>query len=104
MSIVIQNIFFLPPLAIARIGGSNTPLDNFVWDSDKSIHGANRTVIRPEVTLKVLSDGSLRPYLPNVIQFRDGELLRPVAPFFELWAMVSTPGSEPKPKPVNLQL
>jgi hypothetical protein len=82
-------IYFQPPLAIARLGGSDKPLDNFVWDSDKSIHGGNRTVIRPQTSLRVIEDGSLRPYLPNVIQFRDGNLLRPVAPFFELWAVVT---------------
>jgi hypothetical protein len=82
----IENFFFQPPLAIARLGGSDKPLDCFFWDSDKSVHGGNRTVIRPAPTLKVIADGSLRPYLPNVIQFRDGDQLRPVAPFFELWA------------------
>jgi hypothetical protein len=85
----IEYIYFQPPLAIARLGGSDKPLDNFVWDSDKSIHGGDRTVIRPTTSLRVIEDGSLRPYLPNVIQFRDGNLLRPVAPFFELWAAVS---------------
>jgi hypothetical protein len=102
--VIVHNIFFKPPLAIARVGGSPTPLDAFVWDSDKSIHGANRTVIRPSVTLKVLADGSLRPYLPNVIQFRDGELLRPVAPFFELWATVERKGHGCQEEPFNLAL
>jgi hypothetical protein len=100
--LIVHNVFFKPPLAIARVGGSPTPLDAFVWDSDKSIHGANRTVIRPDVTLKVLADGSLRPYLPNVIQFRDGELLRPVAPFFELWATVQRKGHKRQEVPFNL--
>jgi hypothetical protein len=102
--VVFQNVVFKPPLAIARIGGSNTPLDAFVWDSDKSIHGANRTVIRPAVTLKVLPDGSLRPYLPNAIQFRDGDNLRPVAPFFELWATVKRNDGEWEERPLNLAL
>ena len=84
----IKSIFFQPPLAIARLGGSDKPLDCFVWDSDKSIHGGDRTVIRPTTSLRVVEDGSLRPYLPNVIQFRDGDQLRPVAPFFELWATI----------------
>lgn len=82
----ILDVYFLPPLAIARVGGSQIPLPCFSWQIDQTIHGAHRTVLRPEVTLDVLSDGSLRPYLPYAIQFRDGELLRPVAPFFELWA------------------
>jgi hypothetical protein len=82
----IKSIYFLPPLAIGRLGGGDTPLDSFVWDSDRTIHGAHRTIIRPAISLEVLGDGSLRPFLPNSIQFRDSGLLRPVAPFFELWA------------------
>lgn len=81
----IESVCFLPPLAIGRVGGGDTPLDCFVWDSDRTIHGAHRTIISPAISLEVLSDGSLRPYLPNAIQFRDRGLLRPVAPFFELW-------------------
>jgi hypothetical protein len=81
----IESICFLPPLAIGRVGGGDTPLDSFVWDSDRTIHGAHRTIIRPAMSLEVLADGSLRPFLPNSIQFRDRGLLRPVAPFFELW-------------------
>ena len=84
----ITEVYFLPPLAIARLGASEIPLDCFVWDTDQSIYGANRTVIRPAVTLRVMADGSLRPFVPNAIQFRDGVQLRPVAPFFELWATV----------------
>src|SRR6516225_1463910 len=85
----ITEAYFLPPLAIARLGGSEIPLDSFVWDANKSIHGGNRTVIEPAVSLRVMADGSLRPFLPNAIQFRDGALLRPVAPFFELWVTTS---------------
>jgi hypothetical protein len=91
----IERIYFLPPLAIARVGGSDTPLDCFVWDSDRTIHGTHRTVIRPAVSLEVIPDGSLRPYLPSAIQFRDQGLLRPVAPFFELWATLSDGKSQP---------
>lgn len=81
----IQEIFFLPPMAIARLGGSATPLASFRWEEDPSLHGAGQTVILPEVSLAVQPDGSIRPFRPCVIQFRDGELFRPVAPFFELW-------------------
>jgi hypothetical protein len=84
----IKELYFLPPLAIARLGASTTPLDSFIWQTDQSIHGGNRTVISPAKSFRVMGDGSVRPFLPNVIQFRDGELLRPVAPFFELWANV----------------
>src|SRR5262252_4584007 len=99
----IKEIYFLPPLAIARLGASDTPLDCFVWDTDKSIHGANRTIIRSAVTLRVMADGSLRPFVPNAIQFRDGALLRPVAPFFELWATI-TNGTATTDRPLTPSL
>lgn len=88
----IRNIYFRPPLAIARLGGSSRPLDNFEYRDDPTIHGAARTVIEPPVTLEVIEDGSLRPYRPSSIQFRDGDLLRPIAPFFELWATIQDVG------------
>ncbi len=84
----IEQIFFLPPMAIARLGGSDTPLASFTWVEDPSTHGAGTTVIEPTTSLEVQPDGAVRPFLPIAIQFRDGNLLRPVAPFFELWAKV----------------
>jgi hypothetical protein len=95
----ITEVYFLPPLAIARLGGSTTPLDCFVWNPDRSIHGGNRTIIEPTTSLRVMGDGSVRPFKPKVIQFRDGPDLRPVAPFFELWATV-----DGEARSVNLRL
>jgi hypothetical protein len=100
----IKEIYFLPPLAIARLGASTTPLDCFVWATDKSIHGSSRTTIQPDVSLRVMGDGSLRPFMPNAIQFRDGDLLRPVAPFFELWATVEEDGGRCETKQVTVGL
>ena len=72
-------------MAIARLGGSDTPLESFVWGEDPTISGASKTVIQPAVSLSVEPDGSVRPFIPSTIRFRDGDHLRPVAPFFELW-------------------
>src|SRR6266852_1764523 len=83
---VIEQIFFLPPMAVGRLGGSDTPLESFTWVEDPSQHGAGTTVIQPATSLEVQADGSARPFRPAAIQFKDGNLLRPVAPFFELWA------------------
>jgi len=93
---VIEEVFFLPPMAVARLGESATPLDSFTWVEDPSQHGAGSTVIQPAISLEVQTDGSVRPFLPAAIQFRDGNLLRPVAPFFELWAKVKN-HAEPVP-------
>ncbi|MBV9462437.1 MAG: hypothetical protein JO141_33670, partial [Bradyrhizobium sp.] len=81
----VVEMYFMPPNAVARVGGSDNPLEAFEWATDVSTHGAHQTVIKPAVTLDVAADGSLRPYIPNVIRFRDGDQLRPAAPFFELW-------------------
>ena len=53
----IVRLFFLPPLAIARVGGSEFPLESFAWDTGRTIADANRTIIRPTVSFEVLADG-----------------------------------------------
>jgi hypothetical protein len=89
------NIFILPPLAVGRLGSSSRPLENYEWRTDPTIHGASQTVIEPTITLDVANDGSVAPYRPGVIRFRDGKNLRPVAPFFELWARIQYREDDP---------
>jgi len=100
----VLELFIRPPLAIARLGDSDVPLECFDWSTDRKLGGAHGTVIRPAVTLEVMADGSVYPYWPNVIRFRDGERLRPVAPFFELWAVVQTADERTTTEPVTLKL
>ncbi len=85
MGITALELYFRPPMAIARLGGSETPLESFIWSEDPTNSGAAKTVIEPAVTLEIERDGSVRPYLPGTIRFSDGGRFRPVAPFFELW-------------------
>lgn len=82
----IRRIFFTPSVAIARLGGSLTPLDAFDWGPGDP-HTVAETRIRPAWTLDVRTDGSVVPRLPRRLILRDGALLRPVAPFLELWAL-----------------
>jgi hypothetical protein len=92
----VLELYFLPPLALARLGGSDTPLESFRWADDVMIEGGHRTVIEPAITLRVDADGAAFPYMPNAIEFRDAGKLRPVAPFFELWVRLQeTVGHEP---------
>jgi hypothetical protein len=83
----LRAVYVLPPFAIARLGASDTPVEAFDSVENPATHGAGRTVIRPAVSLRVRSDGSVQPYMPSVILFRDGpgQKIRPTAPFFELW-------------------
>ncbi|MGH8886004.1 MAG: hypothetical protein ACRDYX_12680 [Egibacteraceae bacterium] len=73
-------------MAIARLGGSLTPLVAFEWTRGDP-HTIAETRIRPTWTLDVLAGGSVAPRMPTEIIVRDGALLRPVAPFLELWAL-----------------
>jgi hypothetical protein len=79
-------IRILPPLAIARLGSSPDPMDNFDLAIDDPL-GARH--IRPAETLVVeVATGEIqRKSPPFVVQFRDAQgRIRPVAPFFEVWA------------------
>ena len=79
-------IFFLPPMAVARVGSSDEPVEAYDWADDRSAHGGTQTIVTPALTFEVLADGSLRPYLPELIHFKEEDgRIRPVAPFFELW-------------------
>jgi len=72
-------------MAIARLGGSEIPLDAYVWREDPSTEGGGLTSLEPAISLRVGDDGSVTSYRPADLVFRDGDLLRPVAPFLELW-------------------
>jgi hypothetical protein len=86
------SIFFNPPMAVARVGASPTPLDAFEWVSSRAAHGGVQTVIEPAVSLRVRDDGSVEPYQPADIRFKDDDgAVRPVAPFFELWGRFQSP-------------
>lgn len=84
--ITIKEIHFLPAVAIARLGASPIPLEAFSWDEDPNFFGAGQTTIIPQVSLRVLPDGSIKPYLPRRLQFKDDGKMRPVCPFLELHA------------------
>src|SRR5882724_9438535 len=95
MAGTIQGIFIDPPIAIARLGGSDAPQDAYRWTTADNPRSDGKTVIDPWWTLDVLSDGSVEPRKPQNVRLRDGELIRPVAPFFEIWAFVGKDGSSP---------
>ena len=86
--VTLLEIYFLPPMAMARLGNSEIPLEAYSWEEDLRAHSACQTIIRPQVSFWVRPDGSLEAYLPQEIRFKDDGKIRPVAPFFELWAAV----------------
>ena len=93
MARVIQAIFIDPSIAIARLGGSSAPQDAYRWVEAVNPRSDGNTVIAPWWTLEVLSDGTVDPRMPVSVRLRDGDQIRPVAPFFEVWALTGEPGS-----------
>jgi hypothetical protein len=95
MAEVIQQIFCDPPISIARLGGSSTPLDAYVWAEPANPRADGDTIIVPAWSLRVNVDGSFQAVMPESIIFRDGDAIRPVCPFVELHAWLGEPGSGP---------
>ena len=102
--VTLLEIYFLPPMAMARLGNSEIPLEAYSWEEDLRAHSACQTIIRPQVSFWVRPDGSLEAYLPQEIRFKDDGKIRPVAPFFELWADVLVAGEGQQQVPVTLEL
>jgi hypothetical protein len=95
MMAAIQAIFINPPNAIARLGGSTIPQDAYVWVLAPAPRSSASTAIAPTWSLRVQLDGSVEPVMPAELVLRDGPLIRPVCPFFEVWARVGEPGGDP---------
>jgi hypothetical protein len=95
-----------PPMAVARLGSSGTPLEAFEWFTARGPHSLNQTLLRPAVSFEILPDSSIRPYLPGEVRFKEDDgAIRPVAPFFELWAEIqSAAGGECHQEPLTLSL
>ena len=95
MTDLIQAIFVTPGLAFARLGGSSTAQYAYDWVDTRAPRVDGETTIAPTWTLIVQPDGSLQPFMPDSVAFRDGDMIRPVAPFYEVWARVGDAGSAP---------
>jgi hypothetical protein len=80
-------LWLYPPLAIARLGNSDTPLDAFYWGpNDDTPAGTGKTTLLPAETLVVAPNGEVSSFIPDTIRFKDEKGFRPVCPFFELHA------------------
>jgi hypothetical protein len=95
MAEIIQGIFVDPPIAIARLGGSSTPQAAYTWVASPNPRSPGETTIAPAWSLSVEADGSVEPFMPTDLRFRANDLIRPVCPFLEVWALLGEPGSDP---------
>jgi hypothetical protein len=100
----IHALHILPPFAIGRLGSADEPVDNYTIEEDpeqpldfRLITGAE-TLIVDEYTGEIT--GSRTPETPS---FKDGERIRPVAPFLEVFAQTHTDPQKPL-EPLTLDL
>jgi hypothetical protein len=84
----IREIRLLPSFAIARVGSATVPLDNYTLVEDpehpldyRRIKGAP-TLIVDDATGKITETK-----IPETVQFKSEARVRPVAPFFEAFAL-----------------
>ncbi len=90
----ILDLRILPPLAIGRLGGSETPLEAYelVVDPTDPV-GFRQIQPRESFVISPLSGDIQKAYVPEQIRFRDPpaedgkQLVRPVAPFLEVFAL-----------------
>jgi hypothetical protein len=84
----ITRIAILPPLAFARFGSHPEPVDSYTLETPKGEDdplGYRRII--PEPTFQISADGEIMgEKRPKTITFKENGKVRPVAPFFELWA------------------
>lgn len=92
-------------MAVARFGASAQALEAFEWHVSRDAHGRVLTVVEPALSFEVAPDGRLKPYLPKEIHFKDADgNVRPVAPFFELWARLQRSDGGLDEEPFTLAL
>lgn len=84
----IRDVFFDPPMVVARLGSSSSPQVAYEWVQTGDPRSEGETSVRPTWSLNVLADGTVSPFMPDRVAFRDGTSIRPVCPFLELWAVV----------------
>lgn len=92
----ISALRILPPFAIARFGSSPQPLEAYELETPSETPLDYRRIV-PRETFEVdpASGAITRCYTPDHILFRDGERIRPVAPFLEVFACTDADTLEP---------
>lgn len=82
----IVELRLLPPFGIARLGSSPDPMDNYDLDISDPV-GYRRIVPAPTLVIDPRTGAVSGRNPPFAVHFRDTDgLIRPVCPFFEVWA------------------
>lgn len=88
----IKELRVFPPLAIARFGASPEPMHNYDLEID-DVSGWRRLVPAPTLVLDPATGVIVASTIPPDVRFKDGAgLVKPVCPFFEVWARFEDDG------------
>ncbi|WP_222863494.1 hypothetical protein [Nitrosomonas communis] len=100
----ILELRILPPFAIARLGGAAEPLEAFELETNPgNPFDYRRIVPRPSFQVDPESGEITCCYVPESIRFKDdNQLVRPVAPFLEVYARTSHQPDQLVPLTVDL--
>jgi len=82
----IVGLCILPPLAIGRLGSAAEPLENYELKTPDDGLGFRRIVPANTLYIDDATGGIREEAKPTQVRFRDGDRIRPVAPFLEVFA------------------
>jgi hypothetical protein len=82
----IVGLSILPPLAIGRLGSAPEPLENYELVAPAAGIGFRRIVPAERLYVDEATGGVREAATPARIRFRNGERIRPVSPFLEVFA------------------
>ncbi|MER2491683.1 hypothetical protein [Catenovulum sediminis] len=102
----LNKIVILPAMAIARMGSSEKPLDNYEIKHDPKAPLDFRKIKRAETFIVNTQTGEITETLPASDEppnFKDNNKIRPVAPFLEVFAVIEENGEE-KLSPLDTHL
>jgi hypothetical protein len=85
----IVEIRILPPLAIARLGSSATPLENYTLEIANPV-GYRSLVPAPTLVVDQETGAVVNAAAPTSVSFRDPKgNIKPVCPFLEVWILLA---------------
>jgi hypothetical protein len=100
----IFSLRILPPLAIGRLGSAPEPVDNYTIEENPEHPLDFRTIKGAETFIVDEASGEISgSRIPESLTFKLNGLMRPVAPFLEVFAQTDTDPSKPL-EPLTLAL
>lgn len=103
----IEDIRILPSLAIGRLGSAKEPLDNYEVETDPKAPLGFRRITQAETFIVDTKSGEItgtRPPADTPPKFKSGNKIRPVAPFLEVFASVSSAKGETELVPLTTDM